>query len=78
METSLKMTLHSFDFRIAPSGRDMLLRPLTPTGHHWASDHLPCGERLVGRNHLVLDTRIRAVLTAILRDGLTIAPPSED
>jgi hypothetical protein len=68
------MTLRSFDFRIAPSGRDMLLRPLTPTGHHWASDHLPRGERLVGRQHLVLDRQIRATLTAILRDGLTIAP----
>lgn len=72
------MTLRSFDFRIAPSGRDMLLRPLTPTGRHWASDHLPRGYRLVGRNHLVLDRQIRATLTAILRDGLTIAPPSED
>jgi hypothetical protein len=72
------MSLRSFDFRIAPAGRDMLLRPLTATGRNWASDHLPRGERLVGKNHLVLDARIRAVLTAILRDGLTIAPPSDD
>ena len=68
------MTLRSFDFRIAPSGRDMFLRPLTPAGRHWTSDHLPRGERLVGHQHLVLDRQIRAILTAILHDGLTIAP----
>lgn len=68
------MTPRSFDFRVAPCGRDMFLRPLTHEAQHWASDNLPGGERLLGSQRLIPEDRIKPTLLAIFRAGLTIAP----
>lgn len=66
--------MQSFDFRITALGADMLLRPLTQAGRNWAWDHLPKGERRLGRNAMVPADRISSTLTSILLSGLTIAP----
>lgn len=67
-------TLRSFDFRIAPLGHDMLLRPLTRAARNWTHDHLPRGEHRLADSAIVPAARITDTLTSILLDGLTIAP----
>lgn len=70
--------MQSFDFRLIALGADMLLRPLTQAGRHWAWDNLPKGERRLGRNAMVPADRIASTLTGILLSGLTIAPLSAE
>jgi hypothetical protein len=71
------MQLRFFDFRVSACGPDIFLLPLTRAGRHWALDHLPPGERRLGRNCIVPEERIQDTLTSILLAGLTIAPLEE-
>ena len=68
------MQLRSYDFRLHPLDGPLILRPLTSKARHWASDHFPKGDRLIGSQRFVPEDRIRETLTQILSDGLTIAP----
>jgi hypothetical protein len=60
----------SFDFRIIPTGDDMLLCPLTEVGIKWARIHLPhpTGATLFIPHHHILDTLIEIQQVA----GLTL------
>jgi hypothetical protein len=51
---------HSFDFRIMPSGQDMLVCPLTPAASNWILARLPWSAKLdfreVGRSAFFTNT----------------------
>jgi hypothetical protein len=52
-----------FDFRIAPLGQDMSLRPLTQEGRNWISDNLPKDDLCLGRNAIIAADDVKDTLT---------------